>query len=57
LTTNHLIVTPIHDTYLDNGTNIGLTVGGFIIAYSIITVNLAEKSFIILYSCLTKILE
>ena len=43
LTTNRLIVTPTHDAYLDNGTDIGLTVGSLIIAYSIITVNILEN--------------
>ena len=29
-----LIVTPTHDAYLENGTDIGLTVGKFIVAYA-----------------------
>jgi len=33
-------VTPTHDAYLDNGTEIGLTVGIYIIAYAIIIVNI-----------------
>ena len=51
LTTNRLIVTPIHDAYLDNGTDIGLTVGSLIIAYSIIAVNILENfNFLTFYS-------
>jgi hypothetical protein len=36
-------VTPTHDAYLDNGTNIGLTVGKPIIAYVVWAVNIPEK--------------
>jgi hypothetical protein len=36
-------VTPTHDAYLDNGTNIGLTVGKPIIAYVVWSVNIPEK--------------
>ena len=35
---------PTHDAYLDNGTDIGLTVGRFIIACSIIAVNFCGNS-------------
>ena len=34
LYTNGLIVTPTYDAYLDNGTDIGLTVGIIILAYA-----------------------
>jgi hypothetical protein len=37
--TNCLIVTPTHDAYLDNGTDIGLTVGMIIIAFKNSDVN------------------
>lgn len=36
-------MTPTHDAYLDNGTDIGLTVGNHIIAYAIETVNIPGK--------------
>lgn len=29
-----LVVTPTHDAYLDNGTDLGLTVGNLILAYA-----------------------
>ena len=35
LYTNGLIVTPTYDAYLDNGTDIGLTVGIIILAYAV----------------------
>lgn len=38
--TNGLIVTPTHDAYLDNGTDKGLTVGNFILAYACRFVNI-----------------
>lgn len=41
--TNCLIVTPTHDAYLENGTNIGLTVGIHIIAYTFMPVNIPQK--------------
>lgn len=44
-TTNRLIVTPTHDAYLDNGTDIGLTVGVSILAYAEWLVKVAQKIF------------
>ena len=41
--TNRLIVTPTHDAYLDNGTDIGLTVGVSILAYAEWLVKVAWK--------------
>ena len=34
---------PTHDTYLENGTDIGLTVGSFILVYAEDTVNITLK--------------
>ena len=36
-------MTPTHDAYLDNGTDLGLTVGSLIIAYSSKAVNIPEN--------------
>jgi hypothetical protein len=38
---------PTHDTYLDNGTDIGLTVGSFILSYARKTVNIQKKIIIV----------
>lgn len=38
--TNCLIVTPTYDAYLENGTDIGLTVGNLILAYARAPVNI-----------------
>lgn len=35
-------MTPKHDAYLENGTNIGLTVGILIIAYAFMLVNIQK---------------
>ena len=43
--TNCLIVTPTHDAYLENGTDIGLTVGKSMIAYAGLLVNM-RKNFL-----------
>ena len=43
--TNRLIVTPIHDAYLENGTYEGLTVGDLIIAYEDKAVNILIHLF------------
>ena len=43
--TNCLIVTPTHDAYLGNGTDIGLTVGKLIVAYAGSLVNM-RKNFL-----------
>lgn len=40
MVTNCLLVTPTHDAYLENGTDIGLTVGNLILAYANQTVNI-----------------
>ena len=42
---------PPHDTYLDNGTDIGLTVGSFILSYARKTVNIPRKN----HYCLGKV--
>lgn len=42
---------PTHDTYLDNGTDIGLTVGSFILSYARKTVNILRKN----HYCLGKV--
>ena len=52
MVTNCLIVTPIHDAYLDNGTDIGLIVGSLILADALDLVNIhgeitLEEDFII----------
>lgn len=36
-------MTPTHDAYLENGTNIGLTVGIPIIAYAFMLVNIRKN--------------
>lgn len=41
--TNCLIVTPTHGAYLDNGTDIGLTVDDLILAYALGLVNIHGK--------------
>ena len=41
--TNGSFVTPTHDAYLDNGTNIRLTVGIIIISLILSTVNTQEE--------------
>lgn len=40
LDTNRLIVTPTYDAYLENGTDIGLTVGILILSYTFLFVNI-----------------
>lgn len=40
---NCLIVTPTHDAYLENGTDIGLTVDSLILAYANEPVNIHGK--------------
>ena len=44
--TNRLIVTPTHDAYLENGTDIGLTVGNLIIAYGDLDVNIHRLNYL-----------
>ncbi len=40
--TNCLIVAPTYDAYLENGTDIGLTVGKFIVVYAGLPVNMRK---------------
>ncbi len=50
--TNCLIVTPTHDVYLENGTNIGLTVGKFIVAYAGLLVNMRKDFLTVIWDIL-----
>lgn len=61
--TNRLSAAPTHDAYLDNGTDIGLTVGILILAYAKTFVNILhnfsyrEFKYTFQYSLLPEFLE
>lgn len=54
--TNCLNVAPTYDAYLDNGTNVGLTVGIIIITYAEILVNILQNYLTFTVSVLTAFL-